>query len=125
MGEQSVDQSAIGRARSRMDNEACWLINDDYGGVFEDDFETDKGWTASGAGAGQGVWQRLDPFGTTWNMEQAGPEDGEAPPPLEQLFDASADPRELRDLSAREPEKLEEMRQDKVYWGWSNGGSSG
>ncbi len=41
--------------------------------VFEDDFETDKGWTVSGAGAGQGVWQRGVPVGTLAGSEQANP----------------------------------------------------
>jgi hypothetical protein len=42
--------------------------------VFEDDFETDKGWTADGF-AGRGRWQRGDPVGTTDGGSQANPED--------------------------------------------------
>ena len=42
--------------------------------IFQDDFETDKGWTTEGAGSGQGVWQRGDPVGTTDGSNQANPE---------------------------------------------------
>lgn len=42
--------------------------------VFQDTFETDLGWMASGAGAGQGVWQRGDPVGTMDGGSQANPE---------------------------------------------------
>jgi hypothetical protein len=42
--------------------------------VFEDDFETDKGWTPQGT-PGAGQWQRGDPVGTTDGANPANPED--------------------------------------------------
>ncbi len=42
--------------------------------VFQDDFETDKGWTTDGAGLGQGIWQRGDPVGTLDGSNQGNPE---------------------------------------------------
>jgi extracellular elastinolytic metalloproteinase len=42
--------------------------------VFQDNFETDKGWTTEGAGSGQGLWERGDPVGTTDGSNQANPE---------------------------------------------------
>jgi extracellular elastinolytic metalloproteinase len=43
--------------------------------IFEDDFETDKGWAVSGAGMLQGMWVRADPNGTMDGPNQANPED--------------------------------------------------
>ena len=42
--------------------------------VFSDTFDTDKGWTTSGAGTGKGVWQRGDPVGTFDGSNAANPE---------------------------------------------------
>jgi len=42
--------------------------------VFEDDFETDKGWTPQGT-PGAGQWQRGDPVGTMDGANPANPED--------------------------------------------------
>jgi hypothetical protein len=42
--------------------------------LFEDDFETDKGWVTSGAGAGQGMWQRGEPVGTFDGSYPANPD---------------------------------------------------
>lgn len=49
-----------------------------YGVVFEDDLETDKGWTVGAAddGATTGIWERCDPEGT-----DAQPEDDHTPAP--------------------------------------------
>ena len=41
--------------------------------LFEDTFETDKGWTAQGR-SGAGVFQRGDPVGTLDGANQANPE---------------------------------------------------
>ncbi len=41
--------------------------------VFEDTFETNKGWTVTGT-AGKGIWQRGDPVGTVVGSAQANPE---------------------------------------------------
>ena len=41
--------------------------------VFEDDFETDKGWEIAGI-SGSGIWMRGDPVGTMDGGNQANPE---------------------------------------------------
>jgi hypothetical protein len=43
--------------------------------VFADDFETDQGWTVTGAPVGGGRWQRGDPVGSRDGSNQANPED--------------------------------------------------
>jgi hypothetical protein len=45
--------------------------------VFEDDFETDKGWTvgAAGDGAATGAWERGDPEGTWWGDQPVQPDE--------------------------------------------------
>ncbi len=45
--------------------------------VFNDDFETDKGWTAGlpGDDATTGEWERCDPNGTWWGNQPVQPED--------------------------------------------------
>jgi hypothetical protein len=37
------------------------------GPVFEDDFETDKGWTSAGGSATTGAWERANPEGTSYS----------------------------------------------------------
>jgi len=45
--------------------------------VFQDDFETNKGWgtSATGDNATTGIWTRVDPNGTWWGNLPAQPED--------------------------------------------------
>jgi hypothetical protein len=43
--------------------------------VFEDDFETDKGWLPDNPLFGRGRWERGDPVGTMDGSNQANPED--------------------------------------------------
>ncbi len=45
--------------------------------VFEDDAESDQGWTLGvpGDDATSGLWERADPEGTEWNGEPSQPED--------------------------------------------------
>src|SRR5262249_5086551 len=45
--------------------------------LLSDEFETEKGWSASGATAG--AWVREDPHGTMQNGNQAQPEDDHSP----------------------------------------------
>jgi hypothetical protein len=45
--------------------------------VFQDDFETNKGWSTSATGdnATTGIWTRVDPIGTWWGNLPVQPED--------------------------------------------------
>jgi hypothetical protein len=43
--------------------------------ILADDFQTDRGWTTSGAGLGHGMWERGDPQATFDGTNLANPED--------------------------------------------------